>query len=73
MVLQQKGGHFKIEMEKFSEREWLNSSQESRNPWSSSSTYINVGSLGKIVSLAQRTGQITKVRDKLASWHLATT
>ena len=45
----------------YSEKEWLSNSQESRNPWSTSSTYIDVGSLGKVIYLAKQTGEIPKV------------
>ena len=49
-------------MAKFnSEKEWLSNSQESRNPWSASSTYIDVGSLGKVIYLAEQTREIQKV------------
>jgi hypothetical protein len=42
----------------YSEKEWLSNSQDSRNPWSSSSTYIDVGSLRKVIYLAEQTGEI---------------
>ena len=45
----------------YSENEWLSNSQESKNPWSTSSTYIDVGSLGKVIYLAEQTREIPKV------------
>ncbi|XP_028395585.1 AUGMIN subunit 2-like [Dendronephthya gigantea] len=53
-----------------SEEDWFNNSQESRNPWSTSSSYIDLGSLGKVISLAERTNQLKgkadqdKIREK---------
>ncbi len=47
----------------YNEKEWLSNSQESRNPWSTSCTYIDVGSLGKVIYLAERSGQLPKVCD----------
>ena len=45
----------------YSDKEWLSHSQESRNPWSTSATYLDVGSLGKAILLAEQTGHLPKV------------
>ena len=52
----------------YNEKEWLSNSQESRNPWSASCTYIDVGSLGKVIYLAERSGQLPKVCDTSVYW-----
>lgn len=37
--------------------------EDTSNPWSPSSTYINVGSLQNIVNLAEKTGHIDRVSE----------
>ena len=38
------------------EKDRSRNSQESRNPWSTSSTYIDVGCFGNLISLTERSG-----------------
>ena len=37
--------------------------EDTSNPWSQSSTYINVGSLQNIVNFAEKTGHIDRVSE----------
>ena len=37
--------------------------EDTSNPWSPSSTYINVGSLQNIVNFAEKTGHIDRVSE----------
>lgn len=44
--------------------------EDTSNPWSPSSTYINVGSLQNIVNFAEKTGHIDRVSESTFNMNL---